>query len=68
MITVKYVQELRIKNGKESGINEWFDEQGFELNRDMIRKGSFSEKAFNLLLWIDPTSPRSFWKKINEKK
>ena len=64
----KICSRFAYKNGKESGINEWFDEQGFKLNRDMIRTGSFSEKAFNLLLWIDPTSPRSFWKKINEKK
>ena len=39
-----------------------------EEDLNMIRKGSFYEKVFNFILWIDPTSPRSLWKKINEKK
>ena len=31
MITVKICSRVAYKNGKESGINEWFDEQGFKV-------------------------------------
>ena len=57
----------KFKNGENIRV-EFFDEQGFELNRDGLRKGSFYEKIFNFVHWIDPTSPRSLWKKINNKK